>query len=174
MIDPLPLDQQRNGQCQQAPVKQRGDKQERRKHHGIVPVINAAGNTAFVLHKPCLERTEKQNTDHVAHGIGQTDQQENTAVDKAREVQHADDAVEHDPRNGNRREGAPVVPGRGRRGGGLIIFRKLLLTSHALYAGGEETQHHLHGKNDPYEKVQSRMPGESVDRMLRNGAKTVQ
>mgnify|MGYP003440958300 CR=1 FL=1 len=71
VIDALPNDQQHQGQPQKTPCIERGDKQQRREHHGVVPVIDAAAAAAFILHKPRLEWTEKENADNVTYREGE-------------------------------------------------------------------------------------------------------
>ena len=65
----FPPCQQDQCQPQQAQAIPAADKNHRCPHHGKIPVVNAACGAAAVLHKPTLEGTEKQNTDHVAYGV---------------------------------------------------------------------------------------------------------
>ena len=65
----LPPDQKCNGQSKKAPEITAPDKEQRGKHHCIVPVIDPAYGAAFVLHEPALERAEKQNADHITDRI---------------------------------------------------------------------------------------------------------
>ena len=173
VVSNLPFDEQGQPQSAQTPGEKAGNKQQRREHHGIVPVIDATGDAAFVLQNPGLEWTEKQNTDHIADGIGQTDQQQNTAVDDAGEIQHTDQTVQRNPGDCGRIGGTLVFPGR--IGGfiRLIIPLELLLTSHTFDGGREETKDHLHSKNDPYKGTPTGMLGKFVNRVMRYGTQPV-
>ena len=51
----LPPDQQSQGAGQDAPGVPGGDENQRSGHHDIVPVVDAAGGAALVLHEPGLE-----------------------------------------------------------------------------------------------------------------------
>ena len=70
----LPPEQQGHGQSEKAPGVGLLDEEQRREHHGVVPVVDAAGAAALVLHEPGLDRAEEQDTDHVAHGVGAAEQ----------------------------------------------------------------------------------------------------
>ena len=65
----LPSGHQRDGHGQEAPRIDMLHKEERREHHGIVPVIDPAGAAALVLHEPCLEGTEEQDADNIADEV---------------------------------------------------------------------------------------------------------
>ena len=65
----LPSGQKAEGNDQKAPGISLLHKKERREHHGIIPVVDATGRTTFVFQEPCLEWTEKQDADDVAHRI---------------------------------------------------------------------------------------------------------
>ena len=70
----LPTEHQQKRHTEKRPRKRMRNKHVRSKHHGKIPIINPAGRTAFILHKPRLERTEEQNADHIAYTISKTDQ----------------------------------------------------------------------------------------------------
>lgn len=63
---PFPPGKQYKPQAGQAAGEYAGEKRQRRKHHGIVPVVYAAGDAAAVFHEPFLERVENKHADHVA------------------------------------------------------------------------------------------------------------
>ena len=65
----FPSHQQDYRQCQQTPCIGFLNKEQRREHHGIVPVVYATSATTFVFQKPSLEWAEKQDADDVAHRI---------------------------------------------------------------------------------------------------------
>jgi len=148
----LPPDQQGQGAGQEAPGVPGGDKDQRGSHHGVVPVINAAGGAALVLHEPGLEGAEEEDADHVAHGVGQAHQQEDACVDDPGEIQAADGPVQGGPGQDDGQGGLPglqVHPLR-RLVPGLVVFPELLLTAHTLQGGGEEPQDHLHDQDQPH------------------------
>ena len=76
----LPSGKQRNGQQKQAPRIIPLEKEKRSKHHGVVPVVDAAGATALVFQKPALERAEKQDADHVADRVSAGKQDHNPVI----------------------------------------------------------------------------------------------
>ena len=45
------------------------DTQKGRAQHQVIPIIDAAGNTAAIVHHPGLEGAEEQNADNIAHTI---------------------------------------------------------------------------------------------------------
>ena len=47
-----------------------GDKREWGEHHSEIPVIYTAIGTAAVAQKPSMERTEEENTYHIADAVG--------------------------------------------------------------------------------------------------------
>ena len=63
------------------------DKYKGCEHHGVIPVVDAAASTAFVLHKPGLEGTEEENADHITNGEGQADHHKNTRIDHVGKVE---------------------------------------------------------------------------------------
>ena len=65
----FPSDKQNDCTSQYTQVKRVLCKHQRCKHHCIVPVVYTAGCAAFVFHKPCLKRAEKQNANHITGGI---------------------------------------------------------------------------------------------------------
>ena len=65
----LPACQKRNGKRQETPCVAFLDKEQRREHHGIVPIVDAAGGTALVFQEPGLERTKEQDTDDVTDSV---------------------------------------------------------------------------------------------------------
>ena len=65
----FPLNEQSQRNAQQAPGVEVGDKQQRREHHGEIPVVDAAGGAAAVLHQEGLEGAEKQHADQVGQVV---------------------------------------------------------------------------------------------------------
>lgn len=62
----LPVNQNNKRHEEQTPAVETWDKEHRRKHHEVSPVIDSAVDAALVLHKEGLERTEQQDADVVA------------------------------------------------------------------------------------------------------------
>ena len=146
----FPYGKKQQRDTEQTPSIQTRDPHERRKHHRKIPIIDATASAAFIFHKPSLKRTEKQNADHIADGIGKTDQQQNSLVDHARAVQKSDHQIERDP---SRRHGENASIGSLGRNGSLrwnkILF-ELLLTAHALRVRRKKAQKHFRDEDDPY------------------------
>jgi murein L,D-transpeptidase YcbB/YkuD len=65
----LPSDQQYHRQSEKTDGIILFHKKQRRKHHGIIPVINPASTAALVLQKPGLKRTKEQDTDQIANRV---------------------------------------------------------------------------------------------------------
>ena len=99
----FPVYEQNAGERKQTVCVETWDEDKGCKHHRVIPVVNTAGRTAFVLEKPCLERTEKEDTDHIADRIEEADQKENSLVDPMEEIRRADRAVEPKPSESHRR-----------------------------------------------------------------------
>ena len=93
----LPANEQQQRKTEQTPCIESGNKQERREHHCVIPVIDPAGRAAAIAHHPCLKRAEKQNTDHIADCIRHTDQQKNPLIDPSRQIRRADCTVQKQP-----------------------------------------------------------------------------
>ena len=74
---------------------------ERRKHHGEIPIIDAARCATAVLHKPSLERTEKQNADHITNAVCEADQNQEPPINEGNGVENADHGVEREPSDRN-------------------------------------------------------------------------
>lgn len=173
VVNDLPFDQQCQTQKAQAPGEETGDKEKRGKHHGIVPVVDPAGTAALVVQKPGFKRTEKQNADHVTHGVDQTGQKQNTPVNDMDKVESADNAVESQPTKSRQAYTFAVI---GDRGGGSrrdVILGELLLTPHTLDMGGEEAQHHFQSENQPDKGDKNRALQKIVDQLTVSGVDTV-
>ena len=134
----LPPYQKREGKNEKAPCIEPLYKEQRREHHGIVPIVDPARAAAFVLHEPGLERTEKENAYNVAHGIGAGDQDHDPVVKDPEHVERSDHAVKSDP--DQRDQYGRVVVGDDDLGpSGLdVIACELLLAAGALVSGREK------------------------------------
>ena len=107
-------------------------KEKRSKHHGVVPIIYPAGAAAFVLHEPCLERTEEQYAYDIAYGISTAEKYHDAVIQYPHHVQGAENAIEDDP--DQRYEHCGVIVGYGyiRAAGFYVVSGELLLTPGAL------------------------------------------
>ena len=93
----LPSYEQCDGQRKKPPGIRLHDKEERREHHRIVPVVDPACAAAFIFQEPCLERAEEEDTDHVADRISTADQQHDPIIEYACHIESTEYAVESDP-----------------------------------------------------------------------------
>ena len=98
----FPVDEKSYRDEQQALRIEALERQQRSKHHGIVPVVYTAAAATFVFHHPFLERAEEEYTDHIAYRVCERDQYENTAVydvekEKAEDAAEAETAEEKEP-----------------------------------------------------------------------------
>ena len=104
----FPADEQGHGEGQKAPGVAAPHEEEGREHHGIIPVIDAAGAAALVLEEPGLEGTEELDADDIADGIGAAEEDHDAVVEEADHMQGAKEAVEADPDEGDE-DGGVVV-----------------------------------------------------------------
>ena len=107
----LPHEQKQQGKPQKTPCVNARQKDERGEHHGVIPIVDAAGAAAFVLHKPSLKRAEEEDTDHVADRIKETDQKQDAAVDQLGIIKDADQGIQHDPNQCHKGSGAGRLQG---------------------------------------------------------------
>ena len=126
------------------------EENQRGKHHDEIPVINTAAAAALVHHHPALEGTEEENTNHVAHRIGEGNKNQHTPVNDAAEIQSKNQSIQSDPENNDGKygpEGAfsqrifPCIAA------GNVILLEVLLAAHTLKLGGEESQEYLQREN---------------------------
>lgn len=167
----FPLEKKNERESEKRPRINVGYVDERCEHHSVIPVINTAGGTAFVLHKPRLKRAEKQNADYVAHRVQKRNQEQNTPIYYVGVVKNAEHGVESDPR-GKYREGyytglhfralLGIFP-RARS----VISRKLLLTAHAFNFIGKEAQNHFCDEKQPYNAYQNMIVLKSAEGLPR-------
>ena len=73
VVGPFPTDQNRQRKRDEAIRVGVWDENKGREHHREIPIVDAAVGAASILHKPGLERAEKQDTDDVAHRKADTD-----------------------------------------------------------------------------------------------------
>ena len=93
----LPYQQEKHCHCEKTPGIKIIYKDKRRKHHGIVPVVYAAASAALVFHHPFLERTEEQDTYHIAHRVGKAYEYEDTFIDDICKEKGVNGSVEQQP-----------------------------------------------------------------------------
>ena len=149
----LPAQKERNRASEKAVGIKARNEYERREHHCKIPIIDAAGGTAAVLHEPCLERAEEENADNVAHRIGDGDQDQNPAVKDSQKVEKTEHGVECKPDEGDERGGSRgLIHGLALSVLWRVISCKLLLTAHAFEPGWEETEQHFDDKGYPYDR----------------------
>ena len=98
----LPNEQEEKRNAEKPPRVIMRDEDQGGEHHGIVPVIDAAAATAFILHEPGLEGAEEENADHIADRIEEADQKENSLVNPIEKIRRPDRAVEPEPSKSHR------------------------------------------------------------------------
>ena len=89
----LPFDKKDDGKKGKRLCVPALDKEKRCTHHKEVPVVDAAGSAAAVLHEPGLKRAEEQDTDHITNGICKGDYDQNAFIDDPCEKENADGPV---------------------------------------------------------------------------------
>ena len=63
----FPPERQYECRAEKHPAVPSLDEEQRRKHHGIVPVVDPACGAALIMQEPALERAEEQYADKVAY-----------------------------------------------------------------------------------------------------------
>ena len=91
----LPEDEKQKRNAEKPPREIMRNEDKRREHHRVIPVVNTARRTAFILHENRLERAIEQYANHIANAVCQADKHENSVVDITlkRKMQTADCAV---------------------------------------------------------------------------------
>ena len=101
-------------------------------HHCVIPVVNAAASAAFVLHKPCLERAEKQNTYHITYGESEAYEQHYACIEYTCKIEYAEDRVKRQPTECNEYSRTILLQNDFFSSCWFEVTLKLLLTSHAF------------------------------------------
>ena len=70
-----------------------GNKHQGREHHGEIPIVNSAGGTATVFHKPGLKRAEEQNADYIAYRKSKCNENKYATVNDPKEIKRSDEPV---------------------------------------------------------------------------------
>ena len=96
-----------------------------------------------------MERTEKQYAYHVTDGICEAEQEHDTLVKDIEHVKSAEGSVENYPYQRDEDRGIVIGDFYVRSSGLYVIPLKLFLASGALIFRWEESEYHLHGKDDP-------------------------
>ena len=65
----LPTQKKQERKEKEAPSIYMRNKDKRGEHHWEVPIIYSTHCATFIFHYPRLERAEKEDTYHIAHGI---------------------------------------------------------------------------------------------------------
>ena len=128
----FPSDEQRYCQEQKAPCQNASDKEQRSKHHCVIPIVDSAGTAAFVLKKPGLERAEKQYANHVTDGICEAEQEHDTLVKDIEHVKRAEGSVENYPYQRDEDRGIVIGDLYVRSSRFFVVPLKLLLASGTL------------------------------------------
>ena len=132
-VGDLPAQEERQRTAEQAIGVKTRDEYEGREHHCEIPIIDAAGGAATVLHEPHLEGAEEQNTNDVTDGVRDGDQDQESSVEDVRKIEDSEHGVEGKPDEGNERgRSGGLVHGRGTSFFGVVISFELLLTAHAF------------------------------------------
>ena len=143
----LPEEKKQERNAEKPPREIMRNEDERREHHRIIPVIDTAAATALILHKPGLEGAEEEDADHIANRIKEADEEEDSIIDHREKIQCADRAVQKNPDKRHHPNGKRATFFALRALARKIVFRKLLLASHALKRGGKEAEDHFHKDN---------------------------
>ena len=145
----LPYNQKNDRHAKKAPSVKPRDEEQRREHHGEIPVVDAAGHAAAVLEEPGLERAEEQDADHIAHRIQRAEQKHEVAVQNSDLIQSSKRSIEHDPDKSNE-NGCVIIFDLDFCVAGLLeILSELLLTARASDSGREEPRDHFACKEQP-------------------------
>jgi hypothetical protein len=133
LIGYFPAEKQQKREPEKCIGIDRRDENKGCEHHCKIPVIDPAGRTATVFHKPRLERAEKQYTDYITDRIGDCDENQNALVDDIHKIQKPDKSVKCKPNHSNKKSSLPrlvlrfdILANR------LIVPRELLLTAHTF------------------------------------------
>ena len=128
----LPAGKEADRQGQQGPGIGFCHKKQRREDHGIIPVIDTAGHTAFVFQEPGLERAEKQDADHIADRISTTQKQHDPVVKDPHDIKSSPDSIKTDPNQQDQDDGVVILDDDVRLAGFDIVPDELFLASGAF------------------------------------------
>ena len=159
----LPPCHEGDGDHQKAPGIGLLHEKQGREHHGVVPIINAAGAAALILQEPGLEGTKEQNADHVTDGIKGTQQDHDAVIEDPHHVQGSEQAVKCDPKERHQHDRVVVLDLDLRFAGLDIILRKLLLATGAFKSRREKPEDHLYDKKCPN---RDQYKGMALDQLL--------
>ena len=153
----LPSDQQSYRQKQKAPRIDPSYKEQWRKHHGIIPVIDPAGSAAFILHKKRLERTEKEYADQITNRIRAAEQEHYAFIKYPQHIKCTKDTIEHGPYKRDQHGRIIIRDLYICISCFYIVFSELLLTSGTFISGWEEPEDHFHSEHNPDKDIDHRL-----------------
>ena len=132
-VGDLPLQKKKERSAKQGVRIDVRNEDEGGEHHREIPVVYTTGRAATVLHKPCLEGAEEEDTNDVADREGERDQNKYALIEDAEEVEKAENGVERKPANRDKGGRFPrLVSWLCHSGDRLVIAFELLLTAHTL------------------------------------------
>ena len=85
-VGQFPTEQKQERHQNEAICVRMRNEYEGREHHREIPVVDSAVGTASVFHKPGLEGTEKEDTDHIANAICKCYKDQYSRVDNIRKI----------------------------------------------------------------------------------------
>ena len=145
MVGDFPAEEQCHGQNASSYRKPTGNPQQWCTYHQIVPIIDAAGSAAAVMHHPGLKRTEEENADDVAYAVKSRHADQKTVTKPTSPVCKEKGNIQSNPGDQNP-QGAAVcfADFLFRRGlsGGLKPASEFLLAAETFYTGGEKPEDH--------------------------------
>ena len=154
-MDDLPADKKHGSQRTGGDRQRSAHGQKGRAEHQIVPVIDAAGGAAAVMHPESLEGTEKEDADNVAHAVEPRKTHQKPQPQPALGIAEKDQGIAADPYQSHQ-GGAPVcmMDGGDSRGlaGGAMPPGKDLLAAQTLHAGGKEPYDHGDHQQAPHHR----------------------
>ena len=129
----LPADHQDQRLGQKSPGERVLDKEQRCEHHRKIPVVDPAGAAALILQKPCLERAEEQDADHIAHRVGTAKKEHEPFIQNAHHVKAAKDKIKADPQQRDQHGGIIILDLDIDLAGFKVVPPELFLAAGALY-----------------------------------------
>lgn len=155
LVGDLPLCKDYKRHTEKAVGIKAGDQKEGGAEHCEIPVVDTAGGTATVLHKPCLEGTEEKNANDVANAVCKGNQCKNVFIHEFREdeVESENCAVKGKPHKSHYKGGLGRLIFRlSLYLRGMIVLLENLLAAHTFHSRREKTQDHLNEIPEPYDQ----------------------
>ena len=142
----LPANQQQKRDYKQRPEIAFSHKKERCEHHRIIPVIYSAGAAAFVLHKPGLEWTEKQDTYNVTYWVCTAQQYHKPIIQKTCHMECSKYHIKSYPYQKNKHSGIVILNDDVSLACFYVIGSKLFLTAGTFKFWWKKPKDHFHNK----------------------------